>query len=183
VIGIDPAGDMLAKAIRNPQVEYHSYDGRVLDFENDKFDIITFAGSLYYAKSQELLNEVVRVSKKSAEIIVYDFEILLDQTLADLNIIPDSKGEVGYNHQEDFSGLDIENIQIENTGKDSITIKISAAELAHLLLSSKTNYNLLSQKYGHKGLYDRVVTDLSRNLGGNNHHLKANIFYSVYQCS
>lgn len=180
VIGIDPSADMIAGAIAHPQVEYQMYDGRELAFQNDSFELITFAGSLYYAKSQELLNEVVRVARKDAKILVYDFDVKLDQILDDLRISQiDNEGDL-YNHKENFSGLNMNHLEVEMESSETVTMEVHNSDLAHLLLSSKDNYYLLRKKYGEQNLFEEVVNRLNRKLIGKKHKLKAKIYYSVY---
>ena len=72
---------MLKKAITHPKVDYQIFDGKSLSFDSNQFDIITFAGSLFYAKSQIILDEVVRVGKPGSKILVYDFELFLHEIL------------------------------------------------------------------------------------------------------
>jgi SAM-dependent methyltransferase len=182
VIGIDPSAAMLADAITHPQVEYQMYDGKELEFQINTFELITFAGSLYYAKSQELLNEFIRVSRQGAKIVVYDFEIILDQVLADLEIGLVPNRVSNYNHRENFSGLDLEHLEVVMELSDMATIEVDSSDLAHLLLSSKNNYNLLNNTYGDQNLFGKVLSQLNRNSDGEKHNLSANIYYSVYRC-
>ena len=75
IVGIDPSKEMLSNATPHPSISYNCFDGANLPFRENQFDLITFAGSLFYAKSQRLLNEVIRVSKLGTRVLVYDFEI------------------------------------------------------------------------------------------------------------
>ena len=68
--------EMLAQAIGHSQVTYVHFDGINLPFADSSFNLVTFAGSLFYAKSQRMLNEVVRVCLPNAIVIAYDFEVL-----------------------------------------------------------------------------------------------------------
>ncbi len=84
VYGIEPSAFMMKKSLDHDQVTYQLYNKSTIDFEDDYFDVTTFAGSLYYAKSQLLVNELIRVSKNQSIVLVYDFEILLDELIAKL---------------------------------------------------------------------------------------------------
>ncbi|MCJ7465313.1 MAG: class I SAM-dependent methyltransferase, partial [Maribacter sp.] len=161
VIGIEPSKEMLDKSLQHPRVEYAHYNCKKIDFESNYFDHITFAGSLYYAKSQKLLDEVIRVSKHTARIIVYDFEIRLDTIMEKLNVDCRSKQKSNYNHQENFSGLNQKNISIKQKLVKSLSLEITNANLAHLLLSSKDNYNLLIHKFGYDNLHDKISKKLN----------------------
>jgi ubiquinone/menaquinone biosynthesis C-methylase UbiE len=161
VIGIEPSKDMLDKSIPHPQVEYAHSNCKKIDFENNYFDLITLAGSLYYAKSQRLLDEIIRVGKPTARIIIYDFEIRLDTIMEKLNVDCLSKQISNYDHQENFSGLNQKNIEIRQRLVKSISLEITNANLAHLLLSSKDNYNLLIDKFGYDNPFDKISKKLN----------------------
>lgn len=118
VIGIDPSEDMLQKAMPHAKVTYAHCNGTDLYFSDNCFDVITFAGSLYYAKSQELLNETLRVCNSEARIVIYDFEILLDDTLIKLGVIPPSAESINYNHAVNFSGLNERHITLSKNGTE-----------------------------------------------------------------
>ena len=66
VIAIDPSESMLKNAMPQDHIEYQHCNGQDLEFEANIFDCITFAGFLFYAKSQHLLNEVVKVAKPNS---------------------------------------------------------------------------------------------------------------------
>ena len=73
VVTIDPSESMLKNAIPHDHIAYQHCNGQDLEFEAKTFDCITFAGSLYYAKSQHLLLEVEKVTKPNAKAIIYGF--------------------------------------------------------------------------------------------------------------
>lgn len=181
VFGIEPSKDMLVKSIRHPQTEYILYDCNNIAFENDYFDIITFAGSLFYAKSQKLLDEVIRVSKCPAKIIVYDFEVLLDPILEKLNIHFSSNQKSYYNHQENFSGLIQKNLRMKDELKMSTSFDIVNSNLVHLLLSSKENYCLLHDKFGGENLYNEILQKLNTLLISENSNMEAIAYSTIYE--
>jgi ubiquinone/menaquinone biosynthesis C-methylase UbiE len=108
IIAIDPSKDMLAKAIANKAIEYGYFDKVHLDFKDQYFDIITLAGSLFYGKSQQLLDEISRVLQPGGRVIVYDFNILLTSLQA-LFPLPDITEY--YDHTVNFDGLALSNLQ------------------------------------------------------------------------
>ena len=181
VFGIDPSSDMLSKAIQHSKVDCRLYNGVELEFENNCFNIITFAGSLYYAKSQHLLDEVVRVSKSRATAVVYDFQVLLDEILESLNVhLTENTGET-YNHEENFSGLNTSNLALENTSIETISMIVNSSDLSHLLLSSKNSYCTMSEEYGHIGLHEKVKNHLDLISQEGIHHVEARVYYSIYK--
>lgn len=181
VIGLELSKHMLKKSITHDKVKYHLFNGIDLDFSNDIFDIITFAGSLYYAKSQRLLDEVVRVSKRNANIIVYDFEINLDNVLMKLIGRTADAHNLKYNHEEDFSGLSQKNIQKERSSKDEVFLKVSNGEILHLLFATKDKYLLLLEKFGKSQLDTKISAALDKVMPLKIHDLKVKIFYAVYR--
>lgn len=60
VIGIEPSTEMLSGALTHPHVDYVFFDQERIDFPDNSFDVVTLAGSLFYAKSQILLDEILR---------------------------------------------------------------------------------------------------------------------------
>ena len=181
VIGLEPSEEMLDKSIEHPGVAYHHYDGRHFDFQQDSFDIITFAGSLYYAKSQQLLDEVIRVGKDACKIIIYDFEICLDPMLEKLNAYETSRPMATYDHEVNFNGLDQNSVQLEKELKKSLSMEISIGSIAHLLLSSKANYGLLSEVFGSDELYDKVTQKLHAISTSESTPVAAKTYSTVYK--
>ena len=181
VIGIEPSKAMLSKSIEHPSVEYLWYDGKSLEFVKNYFDVITFAGSLYYAKSQQLLNEVIRVGKPAATILVYDFELLLDEVFSLLQIRDNKVRKSDYDHQVNFSGLNQDHLLMERELSKSQSLAISYADLAHLLLSSKENYDRLLKFFGAENLYSKVSQKLQTVLNRKEKNLQVMWYATLYR--
>ncbi|MDH3652476.1 MAG: class I SAM-dependent methyltransferase [Saprospiraceae bacterium] len=156
VTGLEPSLDMLAQAIQKAGVSYKQYDGKKIPFRDDLFDIITFAGSLNYAKSQRTLDEVIRVSSDSALIIIYDFEIKLDQIFDHIGYPPVE----AYDHRADFEDLDSTRIYKQDGSVASIAFKVSPADLAHLILSEQSSFRFFSTKYEQDDPYPPLLEHL-----------------------
>jgi SAM-dependent methyltransferase len=180
VMAIDPSTSMLENAIPHYQIEYRPCNGQDLDFKHNTFDSITFAGSLYYAKSQHLLEEVVKVTKHNALVIIYDFEILLDPTLIGLGVTPPSKQQLAYDHAVDFSDLDSRNLQLRNKVKEEMAFTISPKNLSHLLLADNDYYKLLASKFGEADLFEKLTERLQGTTGSDNLQIGALIYYTLY---
>ncbi|MEM9545206.1 MAG: class I SAM-dependent methyltransferase [Bacteroidota bacterium] len=181
VIGIEPSREMLEKSISHSNVEYRHYNGYSFDFPDAFIDIISFAGSLYYAKSQQLLDEVLRVSKRTTRIIVYDFELVLDRILEELNVYPTQKAAPNYDHQVNFDGLKQKRLKVEMQLIKTSSLEILMENITHVLLSSRDNYSLLSKSFGRDDLYDNIVQKLHIHLKSESAHIPANIYATVYQ--
>ena len=181
VIGLEPSQAMIDAAIPHPKVAYTLYNGAAFGIADDSGDIITFAGSLFYAKSQMLLDEVVRVSKPDAMVLVYDFEVLLQDILAMLSVGKTPKKPMPYNHQEDFSGLDQSAIKIDGQYTKSVSLDIAMPDLAHLLLSDENNCDLLMEVLGPDDLHAKVTQKLSASLKAESASTQAMTYQTVYK--
>lgn len=162
VLGVEPSRAMLEQAIPHARVQYQYYDGTRFSFPNDYFDLITFAGSWYYAKSQHILDEVVRVGRRNGLILLYDFDLLLQSVLDRLLPKGQQVAPTDYDHQACFDGFDQSRVQQEGRWQDQITIDISSADLAHLLLSVKETYEALAKKYGESQLWQTITQQLGQ---------------------
>ncbi len=180
VIAIDPSESMLKNAITHDLIEYRYCNGQDLNFKPKTFDIITFAGALFYAKSQHLLQEVEKVAKPKAKVIIYDFMVLLDQTLEQLGVTPPTKQQLNYDPKIDFDGLNILKLHLQNKVKAQIAIEISSANLGHLLLGDSDHFALLAGKFGETNLYAKLLTQLENLVSGVTHQIDAHIFYTQY---
>lgn len=182
IIGIEPSQPMLEMAIPHDKVEYREFDGKNLKFPDGHFDVITLAGSLFYAKSQRLLDEVIRVSNPGSTVLVYDFEILLNDLFLQLaleNTINEPENK--YNHYVDFSGLEGNAlIQLTSCGEE-LPFRIASTDLSHLMLSLKKIYETLVGEDDRSDPYQGLVENLDRLSNGNPHELKARIYYTVYE--
>lgn len=181
VIGVDPSKEMLATAIKNPKVSYRSMLPEKLDFKNNSIDFITFAGSLYYAKSQALLNEVIRVSKPCGYVLIYDFEIVLDKIFSLLGIDNFPQNDSGYDHQTDFTGLEQSLIKMDNALKKEFDIEVRVLDLTHLLMSAKDNYTILMHTLGHENLYDKISKKLRSAVKSEVMTLKSITYFTGYK--
>ena len=164
VIGIDPSAEMLALAGTNAGVRYEQHAGDTLPFADLQFDVVTFAGSLYYAKSARLLKEVIRVGKPGARVIVYDFYLPLDgfyRLLGEQEDLP----PLDYDHTVDFS--DIANSRLREThriqGQESVQMGWEA--VACLMLSDRRILRRLLPRLGSKDISAALAELIGESVG------------------
>lgn len=181
VIGIDPSIGMIENAIEHSKIEYQIFNGANLDFESNTFELITFAGSLHYAKSQKLLDEVVRVTKIDGLVLVYDFEILLANVLNELGF--KTNGNQSYDHEADFSGLNGNNISLLKTEEENVSLQIGPQDLGHLLLSVKEQYEFFQKELKKTSVYSELVQHLEESSSSDINNISANLYYKVYSIS
>lgn len=181
VKGVEPSKEMLGKSIQHPRIAYSAFNGQNFDFPDNFFHLITFAGSLYYGKSQQLLDEVIRVGKGTSRIIIYDFELSLDTVLQRLSLEPSFGQDSHYDHEVNFNGLSQEHIELEKEFKGNLQLEISISNISHLLLSSKDNYNLLLESFGKNDLYQTVLQELRSRMNSENMLISAKTYATVYR--
>ena len=177
VVGVEPSIEMLGKALSHPKVRYQSSITGHKDYSSDFFDVITFAGSLYYAKSQALLNKICRAGKAGCTVVVYDFEIMLDDLLLEI------KSEAGgaYDHQVDFSGLKADTLSLLTKNVDQTPISIKPSELAHLILSVKGFRLDLKSRYPNENLLPLLMNLLSDFSRQGAFVFDAKVYYTIYR--
>ena len=176
VYGIEPSESMLERAIENEKIVYlHGY-GDSIPVGDNSIDIVTFAGSLSYAKSSALVEELKRVCRKQAFIIAYDFEVLVDDILDRCGINPE-KPPSDYDHQANFS--DDSNFTGIVNDKKEINFKATASEIAHILLSSSYIYDAFAEQNISLDVFSALVNELKQL----EYDLKASIYFSKYQFS
>lgn len=162
VWGLEPSFSMLERATPHPQVQYRHYDGDRFPVTDDFFDLITFAGSWYYAKSQAVLDETVRVGRNKSLVLLYDFDLVIQPVLDRLLPKGQPMAPLDYNHQACFDGLDQSMVREEGRWQDEIRIGIPPTDLAHLLLSVKETYGALAQKYGEPELWQTITHQIAQ---------------------
>jgi ubiquinone/menaquinone biosynthesis C-methylase UbiE len=181
VIGMDPSVAMINSARQHAKTTYKVGSLNELVFEDDQFDLITFAGSLFYAKSQSVLDKLNTIGKSNALIIVYDFEIHLDNFLQSL-IGPTEKTQLQmYNHKEDFTGLQSNNLYKLNSSQEQTQLSIDINNLTHLLLSSKQNYSLLNNNYGPENIERNIQYALKLLFPSKSINTKASLYWTKYE--
>ena len=174
VYGVEPSHSMLEKATQHEKITYMEGTGENIPLEDHSVDIVTFAGVLFYTKSDKLVAELKRVCKPNAILIPYDFDILLDDLSQQFGIVI-PKAMSDYDHASNFSNVsDFLELVVE---VQQVSLEASAIELAHVLLSDSHRYSAFSNKYQISNPFQHLVDDLSKT----HHSLKANIFFSKYQ--
>ena len=178
VTGLEPSQEMLSRAKDSPGVNYRSYDKKSIEFPDRTFDIITFAGSLFYGKSQHLLDEVTRVGRSNSPVIVYDFEILFDNLD---NIQLPTITATDYDHSIDFSGLRNKGLIKIDSFVGTIALQLNAVNLAHLLLSTKELYSHYQDIYKQTDPYETLRIELEGSLNKTTYELSANLYATFYK--
>ena len=174
VIGIDPSQAMVDRAKAHARVEYRQTEAGQLPIHDDTMDVITFAGSWFYAKSQTMVEEVERVLRPGGLAITYDFDVRLKPILDMLGL---SMEEGAYDHACNFNGLKYK-MEATREGLDEEDFRLSKEEAAHLMLAS---YGAVLIEISGPVAYDQLLKTLDERNSKNYFDLKALVYYTVYQ--
>ncbi len=179
VIGLEPSDEMRTLATPHPSVRYIEGSGESIPFTSELFDIVTLAGSLFYIDKTKLLAELNRVCRKSACIIVYDFELDLTAALSFFGLKSgprDSASNHNYDHEINLSSCD----ELRKTGglNDKILLSLTHSELAHILLSSSERFQAIKKVHTSNDLHSEIENKLS--FHNFSTVLSVNIFSSSY---
>ena len=132
---------------------------------------------MFYAKSQNLLNEVIQVCKDPAIILIYDFDVLMQEFIPDLA----SENKERYDHTVNFDHLNGDGLSKVSSVKDNVALKIGSRNLGHLLLSSRNMFDHFVEYYNTLEPYSLIVEDLKKRSSNDSHELPVNIYYTQYQ--
>ena len=177
VCGVDLNQQMLNLTEQHPQITYLL--GTVEDLPclvGQPYDIITFAGSLFYVKSEALRIGLSSVCRPGTTIIVYDFNVLTKELLNDIGFTA-SLDESDYDHDISIAEWN----EFKNLTNESacLAIKVSAEEAAHLLLSDSFYYDALQAYLNLTAPFDALVSMLSKQK--DEIQLVVDVFYKRYE--
>ena len=175
VVGLEPSKSMLLKTGKHAKVNYVNSPGEKIPIADRSVDVVTLAGSLNYIERNSMVNELVRICRADAEIVVYDFEIdLIDiEKFLGLNLV---NFPTQYDHSANLS--EHSNFDEVTIVEDEFSTNASSLEIAHLLLSDRERHNALCRKYKNSNpvnLIENEISSLSKTIP-----IKSKIFYSVY---
>lgn len=176
VYGVEPSQSMLGEAMPHAKITYLKGSGENLPIMDNSVDVVTFAGSLFYARSDALTKEMKRVCRSRALAIPYDFEILLNDILLQYGM-SSTEIESDYNHVVNF--FDSADFTEIIDGREQVSLEVKATELAHILLSDSHRYEAFVEKYGVSDPFAALTNELEATR--KNHLLKAKIYYSKYE--
>ena len=172
----DASPSMLARAAKDDRVTYFAAGVEQLPIRNSTVDLVTFAGSLFYADRDAAGVETRRVCSRNAEVVVYDFEILLDEILQRCRIDQQAAGSK-YDHGANFSGEP--GFAEAVVKKERFSVELSALELTHVLLSDSNRLDQFVNKYGTADPSASLERDLRSASGRLS--VEADIYYSKYR--
>jgi ubiquinone/menaquinone biosynthesis C-methylase UbiE len=172
VVGIDPDEEMVSRAKPRKKV---SFSTQLLSSLKGKpaFDVVTFAGSLHYMDSLQVIDELRPLLHKGATLIAYDFDVRLDNYFHCLGFLP---APSDYNHQAGFEQVEIVSIKCVTRG---MSFRASSEQLAHLLLSLRDFREWAKETFQSKTPHASLSLRLSQLCSGE-HQLSARTYLTRY---
>ncbi|SEP87253.1 class I SAM-dependent DNA methyltransferase [Neolewinella agarilytica] len=172
VVGIDPGEEMVSRAMPREKVSFSSQALSSLEGK-PAFDVVTFAGSLHYIDSLQVIDELRPLLNTGATLIAYDFEVRLDNYFHCLGYTP---GHSDYNHQAGFEREDLLKIKCVTRG---MSFRASAEQLAHLLLSLRDFREWAKEAFQSETPHASLSLRLSQLCSGK-HELSARTYLTRY---
>lgn len=177
VVGLDRSRSMLDAAQPHAKVSYFEGSGDSLShLPVQRFDVVTFAGALFYAKSNALRKELSRVCPPGGVVLVYDFEVILDHVMQELETSCPAMAS-DYDHQANLS--EWFEFATEISGADSVQLDVTPEAMGHVLLSDSNRYDALSRRFPDGDTFAVVVEHLGTFAGSLK--LEANVFFTRYR--
>lgn len=180
VFGIDPNSSMLEQATtHNKKIIYFSGSGDDLSIlGNNRIDIVSFAGSLSYAKTDVLKKELLKIISSNAIVLVYDFQVLIDELVED--IIGYSKLQ-NSNYSFTVNLDDWSEFETELCGTEYLDLSLTEQQAVHLLLANSDRYGLFQNKFSDSDPFDLLTGYLQKCYS--DLKLEANIYFSRHLLS
>lgn len=177
VFGLDPSRSMLDIAQRHPKIAYLQGSGDALgQLPLRVFDVVTFAGSLFYAKTDRLRSELVRACPLGGTIVAYDFEALLNDVIADLGADCPAVAS-DYDYRANLS--DWAEFTVDSSGTERLRLEVTGPEMAHLLLADSNRYDAFARRFSNSDPFESLVGYLENSRVQT--HLDADIYFTRYR--
>lgn len=176
VYGVDPSRSMLAEATAHERVVYLAGTAERLPLPRRSVDIVTLGGSLHYADTMATSEGIRSVCRRDATVITYDFHVLLEPVLKRLGL--DSQAnESDYDHRANFSG--VYGFSELELGSQRLRLRVSAPELAHILLSDSYGLDRFVARYNASDVFPALVTELR--TACDDVSVEADLYYARYR--
>lgn len=159
ICGIDISQEMLSQAKSHPKITYtHGSVESLSDSPNQPYDLVSFAGALFYTKSEALRALLLAACQPSGAIIVYDFHVLVGELMRDIGIATEVV-TTDYHHD---TGLDDwDELETVTNESERIAIEVSPEEAAHILLADSSLLDALIASLGAENIFEALVSRLS----------------------
>lgn len=179
VIGLEPNQPMLDKATAHQKISYvKGYGENMSVLGQDRFDIVSFAGTLFYTKNNKMKSELLRILVSDGVVLVYDFQVLIDDLTTCLGVSLCSAAS-DYNFTENL--CDWPEFTSEVVGTDRLILKLSEQEAAHVLLANSDRYRLFQKLFPESDPFCGLIDKMQRQDG--KLQLNADIYFARHSLS
>ncbi|MEM6676632.1 MAG: class I SAM-dependent methyltransferase [Pseudomonadota bacterium] len=176
VIGTDPSAAMLAQAIEHPDIAYRQGSATQLPADAQAVDLVSAAGVLPYVDRPAFLEELRRVCRAGAQLLIYDFRV--DTAVLKACLPPVGEGG-GSQYDHSLSLIDEPGFETLATGNRRTTFAVTATEAAHLLLSNECRGSALADAIGVSDPFAWVEERLGQRAPST--ELSADISFAVHR--
>jgi len=179
VIGLEPSQPMLDAVTVHPRVSYVNGSGDDLGrFSKKRFDVISFAGSLFYAKTDQLKMELLQIMAPGGRILVYDFKVLLDDLTTRMGVSCPSANSK-YNYSANLG--DWPEFVTDTADTDQVRLELAASEISHVLLAESDRYVAFQELFGVTDPFDCLRKQIQQQ--DTESELYAEIYFSRHSLS
>lgn len=168
---------MLALAQTHERVTYILQEvGLHLQLPVRRVDIVSFAGSLSYTKTESLRDALAKLCRSGGTIVVYDFGVHLHEVLNAMGV-DCVAGAADYDYRANLS--DWQEYEMEVSDTERLAIDASEEQIAHLLLADSNHYDALQKRFPDGDLFESIVTHLGRRSQKPEVH--ADVYFTRYR--
>jgi SAM-dependent methyltransferase len=159
VFGLEPSQPMLDQATIHPRVSYVNGGGEDLSVLPTKarLDLVSFAGSLFSAKTDQLKLELLRTMKPGGLVLVYDFQVLLEDFVTRMGVSYASTTS-DYNYTENI--YDWPEFETEVAETDQVKLELSIAEISHVLLADSGRFTFFQELFRDADPFDSLTKQI-----------------------
>jgi SAM-dependent methyltransferase len=180
VFGLEPSQPMLDEATIHPRVSYINGGADDLSVLPTKapFDLISFAGSLFYAKTDQLKVELLRTMKPGGLVLVYDFQVLLEDFVTRMGVsYPSTSSD--YDYTENL--CDWPEFETEVAATDQVKLELSTPEISHVLLADSCRFTFFQELFRDADPFDSLTKQIQQQ--DRRPQLYAEIYFSRHSLS
>ena len=176
VAAVDPSQAMIDGATFHSSISYSLGSAECLPPLDDAVDVVTFAGSLFYADLNRTVEELCRICRPTTLVVPYDFRLCLDDVLHSFGMTKLAVSS-NYNPAVNFSGIvAFKEMLVQH---DHIELSVSPVDVAHILLADRARHDAFVDRYR----TESPLLPLASDLGSDRETITicAEIYFSVYQ--
>ena len=179
VFGLEPSKPMLDEATVHPRVSYANGGGDDLSvLSQERFDVISFAGSLFYSKTGRVKLELLRTMEPDGLVLVYDFQVLLEDLVTRLGVNC-AFATSEYNYAENLG--DWPEFATEVAETDHVKLELSIREISHILLADSDRFASFQELFRDADPFDCLTKQIQHQ--DREPQLYAEIYFSRHSLS